>query len=122
MTKKLKCFVFVLMICLLITPTFKAFFMGSDTYGLEEYKEANVTWKHNKIFLDDYHFGTQSINQKLAEQLTTLYRNIFKKENSDRTKDENMYQLYLKVAQFVINISKGLSNETALWQLMYLNK
>ena len=122
MREKFKYFIWVIVVSLFVTPGVKAFFIGNDSYNAEEYKEANIIWKHHKIFADDYFFGEHSIKQELAEQLTKLYIDTFKKETGDGTKDEKMYSLYVQIAQVVINISKELSNEKACWQLMYLSR
>ncbi len=119
MKKIFKCFILSAMLVWAFISVSKAFFLGSDAYTAEEYKDANIVWTHNTILADEYYFNGTSITQKLAEQLTTLYRNTFKKECCDGTRDANMYNLYTVVAQFTISTAKEMAQEVNGWRNSY---
>ena len=119
MKKIFKCFILSTMLVLSSIPISKAFFLGRDVYTANEYKEANIVWKRNILFADEYCFNGDSITQTLAEQLTTLYRSTFKKEGANGGKDTAMYNLYIIVAQFTLNTAKEVLAEATNWRTGY---
>lgn len=92
----------------LFAPMSSAYFIGSDKFTAQDYKNAEIEFEHKIFSKDTYKFLGKIISQEKAEMLTDLYKRAFDDVEPNGQENEKSKKTYLKTARILLEYTDKL--------------